>query len=374
MALKHLPQVERLLSGVLQALLSDSAMSMTISNPPTKYPCYLEIEPGSDNAETVKAISVAGNIVTLAERGVYNGGVGSEHIQNSTWKQKWSSAAVSDIVDAIENGFLMEDGSLTVTRNSATEFQIEGINNSAFYTKGRAVRMNGSDIGIVLSSTYGSGNTVVTLSSGTVPNPLTSVEVAIGPSNAFGTVFPETVYDSNGNEILKGETTASAVNEITIKNAATGTSPELKPTGGDTNVGLDVKMKGSGVYRRPITLIIPVVASDSDVETGDGKMIFTIPPEINGMNLVSVAAQVYTAGTTNTLDIQIRNKTDSQDMLSTKITIDSTEVSSATAATAAAINTSYDDVVTDDMISIDIDATQTTKPKGLVVRLGFALP
>jgi hypothetical protein len=61
-------------------------------------------------------------------------------------------------------------------------------------------------------------------------------------------------------------------------------------------------------------------------------------------------------------------------MLSTKMTIDSGEVGSDTAATAAVIDTAHDDVASYDLIAIDIDATSTTKPKGLIVTLGFQLP
>lgn len=92
------------------------------------------------------------------------------------------------------------------------------------------------------------------------------------------------------------------------------------------------------------------------------------------MNLTGVAAVVYTAGTTGTLDVQIRNHTDTTDMLSTKITIDSGEVDTLTAATPAVIDTTKDDVVTGDVIAIDIDTIHTTPAKGLVVQLKFELP
>lgn len=92
------------------------------------------------------------------------------------------------------------------------------------------------------------------------------------------------------------------------------------------------------------------------------------------MNLVRVHARVITAGTTGTTDIQIANVTDAVDMLSTKLTIDSAATGSDTAATAAVINTATDDVVTNDLLRIDIDAASTTKPKGLIVTLEFQLP
>jgi hypothetical protein len=52
------------------------------------------------------------------------------------------------------------------------------------------------------------------------------------------------INDSNGNEEIIFTTTASAVNEITIANAATGNRPDISVTGDDTNIGLSVSTKG----------------------------------------------------------------------------------------------------------------------------------
>ena len=55
------------------------------------------------------------------------------------------------------------------------------------------------------------------------------------------------INDSNGNEEIIFTTTASAVNEITIANAATGNKPNISVTGDDTNIGLSVSTKGTGL-------------------------------------------------------------------------------------------------------------------------------
>ena len=55
------------------------------------------------------------------------------------------------------------------------------------------------------------------------------------------------INDANGNEELKFTTTASAVYEITITNAATGNRPDIAVTGGDTNIGLSITTKGTGL-------------------------------------------------------------------------------------------------------------------------------
>lgn len=54
------------------------------------------------------------------------------------------------------------------------------------------------------------------------------------------------IVDGNGNEALTFTTTASAVNELTIANAATGGEPTISATGGDTNVSINLSPKGTG--------------------------------------------------------------------------------------------------------------------------------
>ena len=55
------------------------------------------------------------------------------------------------------------------------------------------------------------------------------------------------IADANGNELILLQTTASAVNEIEITNAATGNAVQIASTGGDTNIDLKLSPKGSGV-------------------------------------------------------------------------------------------------------------------------------
>lgn len=54
------------------------------------------------------------------------------------------------------------------------------------------------------------------------------------------------ILDSNGNEVIATPATASAVNEITVTNSATGNDVQVTATGGDTDIGLKIKAKGSG--------------------------------------------------------------------------------------------------------------------------------
>ena len=110
------------------------------------------------------------------------------------------------------------------------------------------------------------------------------------------------------------------------------------------------------------------------MSTGNNKAKFHVPAGLNGMDLVEVHAEVSTAPAGSTADIQL-SRNGSADMLSTKITIDASETGSDTAATAAVINTSNDNVSTNDTIQIDIDQVgSSTAGSGLVVTLGFRIP
>ena len=72
----------------------------------------------------------------------------------------------------------------------------------------------------------------------------TSVGLNIGSGKKLKLVGD--VIDTNGNELLKLTATASAVNEVTLANAATGGAPTLTATGDDTNIGMKFVGKGTG--------------------------------------------------------------------------------------------------------------------------------
>lgn len=59
---------------------------------------------------------------------------------------------------------------------------------------------------------------------------------------ANGSVF----FDSSSNEYIQFNKTASAVNFVTLTNAATGTGPTIDVEGGDTNISLNLSSKGTG--------------------------------------------------------------------------------------------------------------------------------
>ena len=87
-----------------------------------------------------------------------------------------------------------------------------------------------ANVGIQLTP-KGTGRTTVTQLTTTSPRVLTAIN------------------DTNGNELIGIIATASAVNEITVANAATGNNPVISATGGDTNVGITLTPKGTGAVK-----------------------------------------------------------------------------------------------------------------------------
>jgi len=131
---------------------------------------------------------------------------------------------------------------------------------------------------------------------------------------------------------------------------------------------------GVGKNVNPVYYVhLKVTDPTTDVATGDDQAHIHIGAEWDRWYLVEVHAEVITAGTTNTTDIQIANDTDGVNMLSTVLTIDTTETGSDTAATAAVIDVpnNRDVLAENDLLRIDIDAVSDTAPKGLIVTLGF---
>ena len=67
-------------------------------------------------------------------------------------------------------------------------------------------------------------------------------------TNSFNIAFDDAhgINDENGNEQIIFQTTASAVNQFDITNAATGNAPSITATGGDSNISINLVPKGTG--------------------------------------------------------------------------------------------------------------------------------
>jgi len=101
------------------------------------------------------------------------------------------------------------------------------------------------------------------------------------------------VADANGNELIVMDTVASAVNEITVANAATGSGPSISSSGSDTNIDILLAPKGTGVVKAggvevatltgTQSLSNKTIASPANVSatTGNAAIIAATGPDTN---------------------------------------------------------------------------------------------
>ena len=88
-------------------------------------------------------------------------------------------------------------------------------------------------------------------SSGAISNLVEDTTPQLGDNldtNSFNIAFDDAhgIIDENGNEQIVFQTTSSAVNQIEVTNAASGSGVQIASTGGDTNIDLKLLPKGSG--------------------------------------------------------------------------------------------------------------------------------
>ncbi len=307
----------------------------------------------------------------------------------------------SNKLDVAHGNFRVWDDStlgsemITAWTNNATypyeTFTVSGTDiTSAINTSGYGVCYQG--ISLTEGKMYKVVITNFTLNSGTAP----SFRISSSSGTGGTLLMSKTATTENNTYYFQSTTTGTyylslrTANNVATDFSATGISMKEiqsgniiatgKFTGGGTS-GLKIDQSGNAVVDGTITatnyvglkstVCIPVFGVSTAVSTGDAKYTVFIPSAINGWNLTAVSAYVTTASTSGVITLQVRNVTDSVDMLSTAITIDATENRSSTAAVPAVINTAYDDVATDDIIAIDCDTSGTGAAGLLIVDLTF---
>jgi len=97
-------------------------------------------------------------------------------------------------------------------------------------------------------------------------------------------------------------------------------------------------------------VILDAVPAETVNSTHEKDECYVVWPESGTWNLVAIEAHSLTAATAGTLTVNLYNATDSQNLLSTAITIDVNETDSATAAAPRVIDTAHDDVTAGDVL------------------------
>lgn len=150
--------------------------------------------------------------------------------------------------------------------------------------------------------------------------------------------------------------------DITTNNSSTSKHGFLKKLDNDSTHFMD----GTGAWsvpRKYANYIIPISDLTTNLTTGTAKAVFRMPGAFTVTEVRASVATQQTAGSILQFDINESGTS----ILSTKLTIDNSESTSTTAATAAVIS---DSAIADDAeITIDIDTVGTAGAKGAVITI-----
>lgn len=151
--------------------------------------------------------------------------------------------------------FVSLTGSETLTNKTLTSPVISTITNT-----GTLTLPTSTDTLVGRATTDTLTNKSISLTTNTISGTLAEFNTAVSDADLASLAGTETltnktltspkigtsVLDTNGNELLLLTATASAVNELTLANAATTGRPTISATGSDTNIGIAITPKGTG--------------------------------------------------------------------------------------------------------------------------------
>jgi len=159
----------------------------------------------------------------------------------------------------------------TIARASAGVVTIEGVN--VVTTSSTDTLTNKTLTSPIISSISNTGTLTLPTTTGTLA---LTTDIPAGTATLTGTEtltnktltapkFADLgfIADANGNELIILDTVASAVNEVTLANAATGGTPTLTASGGDTNISLDLVAKGTGTVKAGGVNVVTISSTDT---------------------------------------------------------------------------------------------------------------
>jgi len=169
----------------------------------------------------------------------------------------YSAVGITNTALGASNPSTVAATTVTATSTIAATGAVTGSNLSGTNTGDQTITLTG---GVTGSGTGSFAATVVT--NANLTGVITSVgnATSIASQTGTGTTFVVSgsptittpviaqINDASSNETLKLASIASAVNEVTIENAATGNAVHISATGGDASVGLHLAGKGASGY------------------------------------------------------------------------------------------------------------------------------
>jgi len=219
-----------------------STIAKVLGNPPTNFSTTLSAGISSSDL-TIPLNSVSGLSTTDGVGVIYSKDTDGDPIASSIEFIHWTGVSGNSLTltDTGDRG-VSGSASGAQAHNSGDTFEVWV--HPKYYT-GDAIKVEHNADG-THASTIVKTTATQTLTNKTLTSPTITGAALTSPQ------ITTSIDDSNGNEIIKTPATASAVNEVTITNAATGNDVKVAATGDDTNINLDLSGKGTGVVKKTV--------------------------------------------------------------------------------------------------------------------------
>jgi hypothetical protein len=238
-----------------------------------------------------EAISIAGGVQTTAL--TFSNGVTSNG-KNAVIKFTGTITGnqVVTIPDGIEKTYIIENGT---TGTFTVQFKTVSGTGVTFATTDKSTKILFSDGTNIVDTGTVSLTGIQTLTNKTLTSPTITSPTITSPTITDPII--NEINDSNGNELVNFSTTASAVNEITVKNAATTAAPEISATVTATNIDLKLTPKGSGNLIFDGIEFPNADGTAGQVLATDGSGVLSF---VDGGSTAVVISDVYDTGTAAT--------------------------------------------------------------------------
>ena len=277
-------------------LVTDGSGNLSFSAPASSS-FTLAADSGSDDTfNTGETLTIAGD--TGITTTVSNNQISIDLDDTAVTPGSYGSATAIPTFTVDQQGRLTAAGTASITTTldiAADSGSDDGVvlgTDTLTFTGGTGIdtSVSGDTVTFAIDSTVVTLTGTQTLTNKTLTTPtLTTPRIADEGS----------INDANGNEYIKFQQTADAVNSLEITNSATGNGAKLSTQGGDANIDLILDPKGSGVVDVNSSRITNLTDPTQDQDAATKSYVDNV---VNGLDVkesVQVATTANLASTYN---------------------------------------------------------------------------